>query len=176
MKRIVYKNHRDWHTQLHYALWAYRTSVRSSIGTTPYNLVYSSEAIMPLELEIPTLRIALLGLDDTHHRKQRLHQLEMLDEQCSNALEHLHAYCKRKHHHYNLNVIPQSFHKGDLVLSINQCNINVDPNERGKFSSKWLGPYNVDKTFGSGAYMLTKLDRTPLKEPINVMHLCWYYI
>uniref|UniRef100_A0A2N9FGR7 Integrase catalytic domain-containing protein n=1 Tax=Fagus sylvatica TaxID=28930 RepID=A0A2N9FGR7_FAGSY len=36
---------------------AYRTSVRTSVGATPYSLVYGMEAVLPVEVEIPSLRI-----------------------------------------------------------------------------------------------------------------------
>ena len=92
------KHGKDWNTQLIYALWAYRTSVRIATGTTPYNLVYGADAIMPLELEIPSLRVSLKDIiDDYSYREQRLQQLEMLDEQCINALEHFQAYHKTLH-------------------------------------------------------------------------------
>lgn len=45
-------------------------------GTTPYNLVYGNDAIMPLELEIPSLRISLKGvIDDDSYRTLHLNQL-----------------------------------------------------------------------------------------------------
>jgi tartrate dehydratase beta subunit/fumarate hydratase class I family protein len=40
-----------------FALHAYRTAVRTSIGATPYTLVYGMEAVMPLEVENPSLRV-----------------------------------------------------------------------------------------------------------------------
>lgn len=100
----------------------------------------------------------------------------MINEQCINALEHLQAYYKWKQLYYNLNIIPHTFHKGDLFLSANQRNANADPNEIGKFSPNWLGPYIVNKRFGFGAYVLIELDGTPLNEPINVVNLRWYYV
>lgn len=52
-------------------LWAYYTNVRVSTGTKPYNLIYGIEAIMPLGIEISTLRIALQGLiDDKNYKEQ----------------------------------------------------------------------------------------------------------
>ena len=53
------KNGRDWHDQLPYALWAYRTSERTITGATPYSLVFEDEVVISLEIEIPSLRIAL---------------------------------------------------------------------------------------------------------------------
>ncbi|XP_012481127.1 uncharacterized protein LOC105796028 [Gossypium raimondii] len=44
---------------------AYRTSVRTSTGATPFSLVYGMEAVLPIEVEIPSLRVlAELKLDE----------------------------------------------------------------------------------------------------------------
>ena len=51
------ETHKDWHDKLLYALWTYRTSVRTSTGATPYSLVYGMEAVLPVEVEIPSLWI-----------------------------------------------------------------------------------------------------------------------
>ena len=50
---------RDWSEKLHFALQAYRTSFRTSIGATPYSLVYGMEAVLPVETKMGALRIAL---------------------------------------------------------------------------------------------------------------------
>jgi tartrate dehydratase beta subunit/fumarate hydratase class I family protein len=42
---------------LPFALHAYRTVVRTSRGATLYTLVYGMEAVMPLEVETPSLRV-----------------------------------------------------------------------------------------------------------------------
>lgn len=64
-------NHgKDWNTQLIYALWAYRKSMHIATGCTPYYLVYGVDVIIPLELEIPSLRVSLKGIvDDDSYRE-----------------------------------------------------------------------------------------------------------
>ena len=60
IKKILVKMidiYKDWHEYLPFALCAYRTSVRTSMGATPYSLVYGIEAVLPVEVEIPSLRI-----------------------------------------------------------------------------------------------------------------------
>ncbi|XP_070057604.1 uncharacterized protein [Nicotiana tomentosiformis] len=60
IKKILRKmvdNHKQWHEKLPFALLGYRTTVRRSIGATPYLLVYVTEAVIPTEVEIPSLRI-----------------------------------------------------------------------------------------------------------------------
>jgi len=53
------KNYKDWHLQLPYALWGYRTLIQSSIGATPYSLVYGIEVVLPIEMGVRSLRTIL---------------------------------------------------------------------------------------------------------------------
>lgn len=39
------------------ALWGYHTTEKTSIGATPYSLVYGIEAVLPIELELQSLRV-----------------------------------------------------------------------------------------------------------------------
>ncbi|KAA3481367.1 RNA-directed DNA polymerase (Reverse transcriptase), Ribonuclease H [Gossypium australe] len=43
-----------WHEKLPFALNAYRTSVRTSTRATPFLSVYGMEAVLPIEVEIPS--------------------------------------------------------------------------------------------------------------------------
>ncbi|XP_049358681.1 uncharacterized protein LOC125823330 [Solanum verrucosum] len=55
--RKIIDNHIGWHEMLPYALLEYRTTVRTSIGATTNFLLYGTEAVIPAEVEIPSLRI-----------------------------------------------------------------------------------------------------------------------
>ena len=59
IKKILVKTdtYKDWHKFLPFALCAYCTSVCTSMGATPYSLFYGMEAVLPAEVEIPSLRI-----------------------------------------------------------------------------------------------------------------------
>ena len=60
VKKIIAKatkTYKDWHEKLPFALHAYRTGVRMSTGATPYSLVYGMEAVLSIEVEIPSLRV-----------------------------------------------------------------------------------------------------------------------
>ena len=62
IKRILGKmieTSRDWSEKLPSALCAYRTSFHTSTGATPYYLVFGMEAVLPVEIEIGSLRVAL---------------------------------------------------------------------------------------------------------------------
>jgi hypothetical protein len=55
LRRMIGIHKTSWHTMLFSSLWAYRTSVKSTTGFTPFQLVYGVEAILPIECEIPSL-------------------------------------------------------------------------------------------------------------------------
>ncbi|TYK27554.1 uncharacterized protein E5676_scaffold22G00230 [Cucumis melo var. makuwa] len=81
LKKIVSKSKRDWQERIGEALWAYRTTHRTPTGVTPYSLVYGVEVVLPLEREIPSLRMAVQeGLTTEDNVKLRLQELEALDE------------------------------------------------------------------------------------------------
>lgn len=57
--------HKQWHEKLPYAFLGYRTMIRTSYRKTLYVLVYGLEAVIPAEIEIPSLKIIQqVGLDD----------------------------------------------------------------------------------------------------------------
>ncbi|XP_047260934.1 uncharacterized protein K02A2.6-like [Capsicum annuum] len=59
IKKILRKmdqRSRQWHEKLPFALLGYRTTIRTSTSTTPYLLVYGTEAVIPAEVEIPSLQ------------------------------------------------------------------------------------------------------------------------
>jgi len=55
------------------ATWAYNTTWKTTIGFTPYELVYGKKALLSIEFEFNTLRMAdQLDLDLSHAQKERL--------------------------------------------------------------------------------------------------------
>ena len=75
------------------------------IGTTPFSLVYGCEAIIPLGVEIPSLRVTLHDiLSDEDYRVACLEQLELLEVYQHTIHEHLKVYQNRLSRHYNKKV------------------------------------------------------------------------
>ena len=93
IKRILRKmveTSRDWSENFPFALWAYRTSFRTSIGATPYSLVYSMEAVLPVEIEMGSLRIELeYQIFETEWAQSPYDQLNLLDERRLRTADHV---------------------------------------------------------------------------------------
>uniref|UniRef100_A0A2N9HVA1 Uncharacterized protein n=1 Tax=Fagus sylvatica TaxID=28930 RepID=A0A2N9HVA1_FAGSY len=96
VKKILSKmteTYKDWHKHLPYALCAYRTSMRTSVGATPYSL-----------------------LEEAEWAQARYEQLNFIDEKRLAALCHGQLYQRRIERAYNKKARPRTFQPGDLVL------------------------------------------------------------
>ena len=174
LKKVVAKSKRDWHERLGEALWAYRTTYKTPTQSTPFALVYGVEAVLPLELQIPSLRIAIQeGLTEDENHKLRLAELEALDERRLQAQQKLECYQARLSRAFNKKVRPRSFQVGDQVLAVRRP-IIVSHKSGSKFTSKWDGPYVVREVYTNGAYKIVGADGVRIG-PINGKFLKRYY-
>ena len=63
-------------------LWSYMTTINTSIGFTPFQLVYGLEATLPIECEIPSLKLVVEIFPNTTLEEEWLLYLNKLDETC----------------------------------------------------------------------------------------------
>ncbi|KAK3011678.1 hypothetical protein RJ639_010858 [Escallonia herrerae] len=164
-KKVMAKSTKDWNEKIGEALWAYRTTYRTPTQATPYSLVYGVEAVLPLEQQIPSLRIAIQeGLTSEDNARLHLEELEALDEKRLEAQQRLECYQARLSRAFNKRVRPRSFTVGDLVLAVRRPIITTH-RTGNKFTSKWDGPYVVKKVYTNGAYRI--VDQDVKDEQIN---------
>ncbi|XP_070035373.1 uncharacterized protein [Nicotiana tomentosiformis] len=111
------ENHKQWYEKLPFPLLGYRTTVHTSTGATPYLLVYGTEAVIPAEVEIPSLRIIQEAeLSDTEWIRSRYKQLALIDEKRMNVVCHGQLYQNRMSRAFNKRVKLRQFAPGQLVL------------------------------------------------------------
>ena len=58
IRKVIDNNPTCWDELLSEALWAYRTSKRLSINTTPYSLVYGQDVVILVEITVSSLKVA----------------------------------------------------------------------------------------------------------------------
>ncbi|XP_075099327.1 uncharacterized protein LOC142176143 [Nicotiana tabacum] len=174
LKKVVSKSKRDWHERMEEALWAYRTTYRTPTQATPYSLVYGVEAVLPLEQQIPTLRLAIQeGTTDEENAQLCLEELEALDEKRLESQQSLECYQAGVSRSFNKRVRLRSFQVGDEVLVVKR-HIITSRRSRGKFSAKWDGPYIVQEVYSSGSYKIVDLEGLRIG-PINGKFMKRYY-
>ena len=138
-------------------------------------MVYGVEVVLPLECQIPSLRIAIQeGLSNEDNVRLRLEELEALDEKRLEAQQRLECYQAQLCRAFNKKVRPRSFQEGDLVLAVRHP-IIMSKRMGNKFLSKWDNdPYVVQEVYTNEAYKI--VDENGLRiGPINGKFLKRYY-
>ena len=80
---------------LPFALHGYRTMTCTSTGATPFSLVYGMEAVLPMEVQIPSLRIMkYVDLSEDYWIQTRVDQINLIDEKRLTAVCHGQTYQK----------------------------------------------------------------------------------
>ena len=82
LQQTIVQSKTNWNIMLYPALWAYRTAVKIASGFSPYQLIHGVESVLPVECEIPSLKLAIELLLDTSTLAEHLVHLDQLDEQC----------------------------------------------------------------------------------------------
>ena len=168
IKKIIQKmvvTYKDWHEMLPFALHGYRTSVRTSTRATPFLLVYGMEAVLPFEVEIPSLRMLMeTQLEEAKWVQARYDQLNLIDEKRLAAVCHRQLYQRRMKKAFDKKVYPREFHEGDLVV---RKIIPIQRDHQGKWIPNYEGPYVVKKSFSGGALILTRMDGEELPLSVN---------
>ncbi|PKI47577.1 hypothetical protein CRG98_032032 [Punica granatum] len=122
------------------------------------------EAVLPIEVEIPSMRIlAEAELVEAEWAKQRYEQLNLIDEKRLRALCHGQCYQQRMARAINTKVRHR-----EKVL-------HVAPDSRGKFSYKYDGLFVVKEIFSGGAVILSDMDGTENALPVNADAIKKYY-
>ena len=160
---------RDWLEKLPFALWAYRTSFRTSTGATLFSLVYGMKAVLLVEIEMESLRMALeRQISEAQWTQSCYDQLSLLNERRLRVGDHVQAYKRKMTRAFRKRVKPRKFQRGDLVLKVLRGLIG-DP--RGKFRPTWSGSYVIRDLTKEGAAWMIDLDGNQFTKPVNVDQL-----
>nr|GEU60331.1 reverse transcriptase domain-containing protein [Tanacetum cinerariifolium] len=130
---------------------------QGSNGETPFSLTYRAEAVILVEIGMPTLRTA--EVDMIKNDEALGVNLDLLEEKSKEAAIREARSKAKMEKYYNARVRSTSFHPGDLVYQNNETSRTKD---RGKLGPKWEGPYEVTEALEKGAYKLRDHNRNTL--------------
>ena len=170
LKRRLRKAKGAWADELPGVLWSYRTTARTPTGETPFALAYGSEAVIPVETGIQSLRYQ--WLDEDTNWQQLNHNLDSIDELRDMASLWTAAYHQQVAKYYNKNIRVRTFKAGDWVLR--RVFQNTKDPSAGKLGPTWEGPYKISKVVGQGAYKLQAQDGRNISNSWNAVHLKLY--
>ncbi|GJV74385.1 hypothetical protein Tco_1505969 [Tanacetum coccineum] len=142
-------------------MWAHRTSIKQSNGETPFNLTYSSEAVIPAEIGIPTHQTLMIR-EEYNEEEMRLN-LDLLQERRETTAVREVRYKSKMERYYNKKVRSASFRPGEFVFRRNEASRVED---QGKLGQKWEGPYRVIEAYETvhTSYKLWKIRRERISD------------
>ena len=143
IKKKIEEQPRKWYLTLNEALWAYRMAYDGSIKSSPYELVYGHNAVLPKEIQTGSRRVTLQNnLTAEVYKKLMMDDLEDLSCHRLRALENIEANKLRVARHYNKKVKNKQFYEGELVWKV-RLPIRSKDSRFGKWSPNWEGPYRI---------------------------------
>ncbi|MCO5562266.1 hypothetical protein L7F22_015891 [Adiantum nelumboides] len=148
IRKMVESKPKRWDNFLDRAIWAYRTTYRDATQFTPFYLVYGQEALQPIELNIPTIK--LTGRQEQNNdeawinRLLNLVELEWKKEAAYHCNKKKALQLKDK---LNEGIKDKEIKEKILVLRYNNA---LDNWFNTKFERRWEGPFIVKKAFTGG--------------------------
>jgi hypothetical protein len=157
IKKKIAENPRRWHKVLSEALWAHRISKYGAIRVTPFELVHGQEAILPIEVNLGTYRLAKQNdLDTIVYHNLMMDNINEITDKRMRALKEIEKDKARVARAYNKKVRPKLFQVGELVwktiLPLRTKNVKF-----GKWSLSWEGPCKIIKVIVGNSYMMESL-------------------
>ncbi|GJU55705.1 reverse transcriptase domain-containing protein [Tanacetum coccineum] len=157
IKARLGKDNKNWLEEIYHVLWAHRTMIKSRNGDTPFSLTYGMEAVIPVEIGMPTFRTVEIDVAENDEALEI--NLELLEERREQAAIREAKRKRKMEKYYNTKVRNTSFKPRDLVYRSNEASHIEDT---GKLGPKWEGPYEVIEALGKGSYKLKDRNRKEL--------------
>ncbi|XP_021757326.1 uncharacterized protein LOC110722358 [Chenopodium quinoa] len=126
----------SWLDDLPGILWSIRTIIKEATGKTPFALVYGSDAVLPVEVGIPSPRVTFYDPDRNDQLKPLT--LDLLPQIRGDAFLRSIAYKQRITRYFNKKVKARPLVEGDWVLR--KCEATGKPPALGKLRPNWEGP------------------------------------
>ncbi|XP_050229566.1 uncharacterized protein LOC126678714 [Mercurialis annua] len=103
---------RQWLEELPKVIWAYRTTPRAGTGDTPFSLTYGCEAMIPVEIGMPTLRVQFF--DEAKNEEEQKLCLDLLEERREQS-KFSKAKVHSKKQHSEITKKTQTFRQGKNI-------------------------------------------------------------
>ena len=116
IKRTIEDQSKKWHEVLSTVLWAYRNTKNKATCLTPFRLTYGQDAVLPMEINIKSLRVVKqANLQPKEYSQAMLQELESTDDDRIMALESIKLNKENVAKSYNKKVKRKQFVEGDIV-------------------------------------------------------------
>lgn len=142
LKNIIEDKPRQCHLNLTYALWEDRTTTKSSIGTTPFQLLFGQQVVLPIELQLTSFRLDFQqGELEEPPLKNKFYTLLAIDEQRNHSLHTIEKRQRTVKKYFDRKSKNTTFQVGQKVLLWDSA--HADKGKHNKLQKLWIGPYVI---------------------------------
>jgi hypothetical protein len=171
LTKIVSMNKKNWSKKLIEVVWAYNITWKTTTWLTPFELVYGKKSMLPIEFEYRTLRTTSeLNMDIPSTQKERLNQLNSLDEYRMQALFNTEVVQQQRKYWHDKKIKHGKFKEGDWALLYDSRFKDF----KGKLMTRWLGPYIIEKCHDNGSVQIRTIDEEGIPLLVNGFRLKVY--
>jgi ribonuclease HI len=161
IQKLLEQNRRGWDSKLKFALWADRVTSKKSIGTSPFKLVYGTEAIFPVQLALPVAKFLQEAEEEPNDLTRRIHDLVQLQQDREQLLDRTELHQQMIKRNFDKKTKSDIFKAGDMVLKWDAA--RQEKGKHGKFEALWTGPFVIAKAQQNNTFNL----QTILGEPVS---------
>jgi hypothetical protein len=166
IKRLLEDNKRAWDSKLKFPLWADRVTTKKSLGTSPFQLVYGTEAVFPTQLALPVAKFFQDYEGEPDHMVRRIHQMVEVQQIREQVMDAAHSHQQKVKQAFDRKVRKKEFEIGDLVLKWDAP--RQDKGKHSKFDALWIGPFKISEVFSNNTYRLQDLEGEEVfNSPVN---------
>lgn len=168
---------RNWFDHLPAVIWADRNTVKTSTGLTPFRAVMGWDAVLSIELEIPTWKTLLWNRvkSTSDLLLLRARQIELRDRDVEEARLQVQRIREDGKERFD-----DKYRLRNERLSVGQMvllhDTKIDTSYSAKLAYRWFGPYRICEVLEKGSYRLEELDGTPFRDAIYGNRLKPYYL
>jgi hypothetical protein len=117
INKVLRKNTKFWHVHLKYSLWENRIGTKKSIGNYPFQMVYGTDIVLPINLALPVMKIWQGEKEEPNHVTKRINQLIEVQHHRDEVDERLQKYQDNMEALFDHKAKDREFLPGYLVLN-----------------------------------------------------------
>jgi hypothetical protein len=172
IKKVLSENKNSWHVHLKYTMWANRIGTKKSIGTSPFQMVYGTDVVLPINLALPVMKLWQDEKEEPNPVTRKINHLIEVQQHRAEVDERLQKYQDDMKVLFDRKAKERNFLLGDLVLKWDAR--KEDSGKNGKFDHIWYGPFKVASPEGKNSFLLENLNGKILNAPVNGRFLKHY--
>jgi len=158
---MLTKNKRSSYSKLKFSLWDDRINTNKSIGTSPFQLVYGTDEILPTQLGFPVLNILQEELEEPNYIQRRIFQIIEVQQKRENLNEESEAYQSKVKKTFDKKTKKKTSFKARYLVPRWDA-IREDKSKHGKFDNLWFCPFKIAKVLNNNTFILQNLDDTEI--------------